>query len=61
MKYLQKQYGSEATQGVDLLWNPSNHRVLDQQDFKALREDYAVHPWEFIQRAVRLAFFASKP
>ena len=55
MKFLQKHYGSEKTQGVDLLWNPTNHRVLDEQDFKVLREVYAVHPWEFIQRAVSLS------
>ena len=55
MEYLQKQYGTEETQGVDLLWNPTNHRVLNEQDFEALRRDHNVHPWEFIQKAVSLS------
>lgn len=55
MEYLQKQYGTEETQGVDLLWNPTNHRVLNEQDFEALRRDHNVHPWEFVQKAVSLS------
>ena len=61
MKYLHKTYGSEEVQGVDLLWNPTNHRVLDKNDFIALREKYAVHPWEFIQRAVSLPLIHPYP
>lgn len=53
MQYLEDHYGNETSKGVDLLWNPTNHRVLDQNDFAQMRQEpYNVQPWEFIQRAV---------
>ena len=52
MKYLEDEYG-DGRKGVDMLWNPSNHRLLDEDDFKTLADERGVHAWHFQQRAVR--------
>lgn len=54
LRFLRDKYGNEDTQGVDVLWNPHNHRVLHDDDIKILRKSYSVNPWQFLQRAVSL-------
>lgn len=57
MRYLKDAYGDGHLEGHDILWNPSNHRVLEQHDFEALSsEKYNVKPWKFVQTAVRSLF-----
>ena len=51
MAYLEANYGGGIHKGVDMLWNPSNHRVLADHDFDALAQ-LGVLPWKFVQTSV---------
>lgn len=64
MKFLEEEYG-DGRHGVDMLWNPMNHRLLDEDDFEKLAVDYGVHAWHFQQNAVcsqrQCEIFSSAP
>jgi len=66
MEYLGDTYGGEPApaeegplrvlEGVDILWNPWHHRLLDGDDFEALAKRN-IRPWKFMQQPVHLHRF----
>ena len=56
MDFLRDHYG-DGRLGEDILWNKTNHRLLDEEDLRILAEEYGVRPWRFWQKEVRLCSY----
>ena len=52
MEFLGDKYGGRGKRGEDMLWNPANHRLLEEDDLAELAQDYGIRPWQFVQREV---------